>query len=363
MTHYIPVELIADILSYAQYEDCLPSYKWLRRYALVCKEWCPYAQALLFHRVVLLSGGKQCERFVVALSGKLSKDFEHTLFLRRSVRALSLGMDHQGTYVDAILLCPNLFELDVRLFHAMFRAESLQKLRRAPKYEALAIRSTFYTPMHQLLEASPAVKYLSLNVVSVRIVSQHISLACQLRELRIFCLPSDTSDIISWILPTKESRAALEVLHVKEASTSQISRATLSDFQGLRSLHVKSMAPSELLPLRHLEELALRGVAPSADHIEAFPHSLRHILIPSITRGTQEVLQGLRSYQKASNGALVTLTYTRSSTYGSTIEEDDVRAVQSFCQSHNIEFRLMDPPYGAIRGEVSYGLFHPFSLT
>ena len=241
---HIPIELVADILTFAQYDDCLPVYKWLRRYALVCKEWCPYGQSLLFNRVVLLNGGKQCEKFIAALSGRLSRDSEHTLFLRRSVRTLVLGMDHQGTYVDAILLCPNLFELNVRLFHAMFRPESLHKLRKAPRYQALYIRSTFYMPMHQLLEVSPGVEYLSLHIASVQVASQRVTLPCTLRELRIFSLPSVTSDILSWLLPTKQSRAELEVLHVNEALSSQIPK--LSDFGKLRCLHIKSIASSEL---------------------------------------------------------------------------------------------------------------------
>lgn len=347
---YIPVELLASILSFAQYDDCLPVYKWLRRYALVCKEWCPYGQSLLFHRVVLLSGGKQCEKFITALSGRLSKDSEHTLFLRRSVRTLILGVDHQSVYVDAILLCPNLFELNVRLFHAMFRAESLHKLRKAPRYQALYIRSTFYMPMHQLLELSPGVKYLSLHITSMQIVSQRVALPCTLRELRIFSLPSVASDILSWLLPTKQARAELEVLHLNEASSSQISK--LSDFENLRSLHVKTLTSSELIFFPRLEELALRGMPPSTAHFEALPHSLRHILLPSMEKCLHVVLQGIDTYQNSSQGSLIALTYTRSSTSGPTIEENDVQALYSSCLKHNIKFRLMDPPYGTMRGEV-----------
>ncbi|CAL1698170.1 unnamed protein product [Somion occarium] len=346
----IPIELVAEILSDAQYDDCLPSYKWLRNYALVCRAWCPYAQALLFRRVVLLNGSKQCERLTATLSGRYGKDIEHTAFLGRCVRTLILGMDHQEVYIDAILLCPNLVELDVKLFHAMFRVDSLRRLKQAAKFEALHIRSTFYRPLHQLLEASPSIQYLSLDIRSTRAGSERIRPLWKLRELRILCLPSVAPDILSWILPTSESRNSLEVLHVNETAASQIVSSTTCP--NLRSLHVRSISPADLTFFPKLEELALHTLRPSGAVLSALPHTVRHLLIPSVVKGIHDVLQGIAAYQVASNGALVTLTYTRTSTSGHAMGESDVRALQQLCTPYDIEFRFMDPPYGTIRGEV-----------
>lgn len=351
----LPIELVAEILSFAQNDDCLPSYKWLRRCALVCKAWCPYAQSLLFRRVVLLNGVTQCQRFTMTLSGRLSRDAEHTSFLCRCVKTLVIGMDHQDVYIDAILLCPNLFELNVKLFHAMFRAESLRKLINAPRYQALHIRSTFFTPMKQLLELSPAVQYLAIDVRSMPLAInrsvQRLALQQNLRELRIFCLPSVTSMAISWILPTQESRQVLEVLHISEAPASQI--PTPDQFQALRALHVRSITTSELLLFPNLEELALHDEPPSEATIRSLPCTLRHLLLPSLAECYPEVLRGLVAYEDTSGGTLSALTYTRSSSSGPAVEEDDVQALRSFCQTHRIQFYFMDPPYGIIKGEVS----------
>lgn len=348
----LPFELVCAVIDEAQYNDCLPCCKWLRNYALVARSWSSYAQRVLFRRITLLGGAKQCERLVAALSGSFSRDHNHALFLRRCVRTLIIRtMDHQPIFVDAILLCPNLFQLDVRLCHAWFRPEMLHRLQReGPKIQALHIRSAYYKTMYQLCEAFPSVQYLSLDARSTRSDCTSFTPSWKLRELRLLAIPSVAPDLIEWALSSPHSEDYLEVLHLNVPAPPPL--FTESKFSKLKCLHVREINVDDLKKMDSLQEIAFRFIAPTRDILDVLPSTVRHILLPSVADSVEEIIDGLAAYQQRSHHVLRFLTYTRLSPGGSSVKDEDVTLLRAFCRRNNVTFRLMDPPYGTVSGEI-----------
>ena len=349
---YLPTELVAKVIEEAQYEDLLPRYRWLRRYALVCREWCSYAQSLIFRCIVLIGGVEQCEKVIAALSGQLSRDVAHTAFLRSCVRTLIMSMDHRQVYIDVLMLCPNLFELGVKLHHACFRPEALCRLRDAPKIKCLHVRSAYYKPMYQLLSIFPDIESLDLDARSMRNVCEPFIPQWKLRELRLYCIPQSTLDLLSWIFSGSDARQSLEILHINNDAPSEIFAD--SQFPKLRSLHVRSVDENDVGKLPYLEELALHAILPTQGALGSLPSSIQHLLLPSTIDNVENLLQGLAAFQQKPGNALRALTYTRSPQVERGIEEKDVRVLQLYCYQNGLQFRFMDPPYGTMPGEVSH---------
>ncbi|KAJ3478953.1 hypothetical protein NLI96_g9395 [Meripilus lineatus] len=346
----LPTELVAKVIEEAQYDDLLPRYRWLRRYALVSREWCPYAQSLIFRRIVLVGGVEQCEKVIAALSGQLSSDAEHTAFLRGCVKTLILSMDHRQIYVDVLMLCTNLVELGVKLHHACFRPEALCRLKDAPKIKALHVRSAFYKPMYQLLSVFPDIESLDLDARSMRNICEPFTPQWKLRELRLYCIPQSTLDLLSWIFSGPSSRESLEILHINNDAPSEL----FSDMQfpNLRSLHARSVNEEDVRRLPPLEELGLHVVPPSQQSFARLPLSIQHLLLPSTVDNVENLVEGLTVVQHTSGCSLRALTYTRSPQVERRVEEKDVRVLQLYCHQNELQFRFMDPPYGAMPGEV-----------
>ncbi|KAI0790975.1 hypothetical protein C8Q75DRAFT_865216 [Abortiporus biennis] len=348
----LPLELAYIIIEEAQYRDCLPCCKWLRNYALVCRDWCTYSQRLLFQRITLLGGSKQCERLVAALSGSHSNDLKHTRYLRNCVRTLEIRtMDHQPIYIDAILLCPKLFELDVRLCHAWFRPEMLDRLQHeGPKIQALHIRSAYYKPMYQLCEAFSTIQYLSLDARSTRSDCTSFTPSWKLKELRLLSIPQVAPVLIEWALSSPNAQEHLEILHLNVPAPPPLFSEL--NFTKIRSLHVREINVEDLQRLGNLEEIAFRVFPPSREVLDALPLTVHHILLPSIVECLDEVLEGLRAYQARSSGSLHWLTYTRLSPNACSVKQKDVKSLRVFCHLNDIQFTLMDPPYGTVPGEI-----------
>lgn len=348
----LPTELVAKVIEEAQYEDLLPRYRWLRRYALVCREWCPFAQALIFRRIVLVGGVEQCEKVIATLSGKFSSDAAHTAFLRSCVRTLIMSMDHRQIYVDVLMLCPNLVELGVKLHHACFRSDALRSLEAAPKIKSLRIRSAFYKPMYQLLSVFPNLESLDLDARSMRNICEPFTPEWKLRELRLCCIPQSTLDLLSWVFSSPCSRESLEILHLNNDVPPEL----FADFQfpNLRSLRARSVTEEDVEKLPCLEELGLHVVPPTQHFFTSLPTSIQHLLIPSTVDNVETVTQGLSLFQHKPGSSLRALTYTRSPQVERGVEEKDVRILQLFCHQNGLQFRFMDPPYGAMPGEVGH---------
>lgn len=349
---HLPTELIGAILQEAQSDDCLPRCRWLRNYSLVCRNWCSYAQGFLFQQVILLGGAMQASQLLASLSGVYSKDPQHTDFLRKCIRTMVVGMDHQSVYAEVILLCPNLEDIDVRLHHASFRPDILSQLGGGvPKLEALHLRSTFWRPMYQLLEVwSPKIKYLSLNVRYIE--PMYFKPLWSLRELRLFCPSSVASELLSWILSGPNCRDTVEILHldsfVHSNQLHEIPQAVLST---VRSFHVGNIAVEDMEHLSSLEEFAIKSGTPSKEVLSLLPTTVHHLLLPCVKDCLEGVVGGLSAYQQRSGNALRVLTYTRAASEPDVWEEEDVRELQAFCHLNNVEFRFMHPPYGSITGE------------
>ncbi|KAI0354579.1 hypothetical protein OH77DRAFT_1425634 [Trametes cingulata] len=259
----LPIELWILILQEAQYDDLLPRYKWLRRYALVCRAWRPHAQQLLFAHVAL-RGSSHCKAFVRAVRSSNARDAAHGEALQRAVRTVSMVMDHQEIYADVVRLCPTLRELHLCMYHASFRPDALALLAaNIPEtVRALRVRVYHFTALFQLLRLFPRIEYLEVDCSGVNEPLPDPLLAAPpwpLRELRYVSLRRGAHGFVEWALsgPAAGSRETLEVLRVQCPTFSPSILPTLGVAR-LRSLAVpRVMAGDDLSVLTHVEEVWL----------------------------------------------------------------------------------------------------------
>ncbi|OSD03323.1 hypothetical protein PYCCODRAFT_261971 [Trametes coccinea BRFM310] len=353
----LPIELWIQILHEAQYDDLLPRYRWLRRYSLVCRAWRPHAQELLFAHVSL-RGSNHCQSFQRAILS--ARDPAHGEKLRTSVRTLSITMDHQDIYADVLRLCPNVRELHVCMYHASFRTESLTALGAAlPRtVKALRVRTYHYTALFQLLTLFPHIEYLEVDCSTVPArMPDPLPLPpprWRLRELRYANLHRGAHGFIEWALSGagKGSRETLEALRVHCPSFNPSVLPSLG-VSRLRSLTIPRVSTGDdLSVLTHIEEVWMIAPRNPGPTFIPLPSSVRHLALHPLEEGGDYagVMSDLSAYYMRSGGNLEVLTYHRR--YDEDDESvDDIRMLHDFCAENNVEFRLMDPPYGYYAGE------------
>ncbi|KAI0710552.1 hypothetical protein C8Q76DRAFT_810334 [Earliella scabrosa] len=353
----LPIELVIDILREAQYDDLLPHYKWLRNYSLVCRAWRIHAQPLLFTYVALTKGAKQCKTFKDSMASAADCDPEHAARLREAVRTLVLTMDHQEIYAEVLNLCPNLRELQVTLYHACFRPEVLKQLRRAPRVQALRVRSNHCTPLFQLLGAFSSVEYLEVDCNSIRDVPDFplSPPSWRLRELRYHNLRNGTHNFIEWAL-SGAARETLEIIHSHCPSFDLSMLVRLGITTTLRSISVNHVRETDdLAVFSNLQELAINFPFNASLTFNSLPPSVVHITSDTMSPAScAAMLEGLTAYQERSNGALRVLTYNRRPGIPGLSQDTrmlDAEKLYEFCARSGVEFRLMDPPYGFYAGE------------
>ncbi|KAI0334120.1 hypothetical protein GY45DRAFT_1319009 [Cubamyces sp. BRFM 1775] len=355
----LPIEIWILILREAQYDDLQPRYRWLRRYSLVCSAWRPYAQELLFAHVALRGSG-HCKAFQRAVLSP--HDPAHGLRLRRAVRTLSMVMDHQQIYPAVIGLCPALRELHLCMYHASFRADVLAALASAiPRtVRALRVRSYHYAALFQLLALVPHIEYLEVDCNSANAPMPH-PIPCdpprwRLRELRYTNLRRGTHALVEWALsgPGEGSRDALEALRVQCPSFNP-SVLPMLGVSRLRSLAIPRVANGDdLSVLTHIEELWMTAPRYPTPTFLPLPASVRHLALHPLAGATEvdyeSIEAELSAFYEQAGAHLEVVTYHRRCDEDDESVED-VRMLYDFCKARNLEFRLMDPPYGYYAGE------------
>ncbi|KAI1785063.1 hypothetical protein LXA43DRAFT_1039804 [Ganoderma leucocontextum] len=344
----LPIELWIDILRKAQYDDGIARYKWIKRYALVCRAWRCHAQQLLF-RHVALRGSIHCKTFVNGLRSITIGG--HADILTSSVETLSIAMDHQDIYADAIGLCSNLQELDVCLYHASFRPTILEKLRPLSGLRVLRVRAHHYTALFQLLARFPDIEYLEVNCSGAQDPFpdlSHPAPSWRLRELRYANFRRGTHGFVEWAVSGRASgtRETLEVLHVQSLSFDPSSVPALG-LTRLRSLSVPCVTDGDdLSQLTHLQEIGMTHPRHPPPAFLPLPPGIRHISLHHLEKGdVEDVLAALEEYYDESDKELRVVTYHRSCEDKDDLLED-LRMLHDFFEARDIEFRLMDPPYG-----------------
>ena len=363
----LPIELWIDILCEAQYNDGIARYKWIKRYALVCRAWRLHAQQLLFAHVILRTASR-CKTFVGGL--RSITDEEHAERLKRSIRTLSMTVDHQDIYAEAISLCSNLWELNVCLYHASFRPGVLTKLSPPATLRALSVRAHHYTALFQLLVHFPDIEFLEVNCNSAQDPfpdSTSPAPPWRLRELRYTNLRRGTQGFVEWAVSGRAagSKETLEVLHVQSASFDPSSVSALG-LTRLRSLIVPCVTDGDdLSQLIQLQEIGMTCPRHPPPAFLPLPPGIQHISMHHLEKGdVEDVLVSLSEYLGESDRELRVVTYHRSCQEPEDLVED-VRALYDYCKERDIEFRLMDPHYGYYACEVCcYGFYsHRSGLT
>ena len=352
----LPIELWIDILGRAQYDDGVARYKWIKRYALVCRAWRCHAQRFLF-RHVALRGSIHCKTFVNGLQS--IADREHLETLTSSVETLSVAMDHQDVYAEAIAFCSNLQELDVCLYHASFRPAVLEKFRPLPGLRVLRVRAHHYTALFQLLSRFPDIEYLEVNCSGAQDPFPDLSQPAppwRLRELRYANFRRGTHGFVEWAVSGRASgtRDTLEVLHVQSLSFDPSSAVALG-LTRLRSFHVPCVTDGDdLSSLAELREIGMTHPRHPPPAFLPLPPGIRHISLHHLEKGdVEDVLAALEEYYDESDKELRVVTYHRSCEDKDDLLED-LRMLHDFFEARDIEFRLMDPPYGYYACEVGF---------
>ncbi|KAI0790984.1 hypothetical protein C8Q75DRAFT_758783 [Abortiporus biennis] len=368
----LPIELVSDIIEKAQYRDHLPFYKDLRSWCLVCRTWRAISQPLLFRRVVVRGGGRQCTKLLRSLQGDFSmEESNHSESLRNAVRTLVVAIDHQMVYIDVILLCPNLRELIARLHHAFFRPDAIGRLCNAStNITALHVRSVHSVPMYQLFEAlQKSILYLSIDSRSTRFSSfADFTPTWSLRELRIDCLPSHSKDLLGWILSGPNAIDTLDILDASMCSPRDF-RLHAFEFTHLRSLRVHEITTTDFVfdrtprkPMAQLQELIFSAIARDAsespsEFFDNLPLSIHHLGFSDLVSDDSQmkVIEGLARFQdrcSVEGGytlGLKAFTFTSKNQSAKLVK--DIIGFQDFCHHQDIDFVLMDPVYGTLSGE------------
>ena len=352
----LPIELWISILHEAQYDDGIARYKWIKRYALVCRAWRCHAQKLLF-RHVALRGSTHSKTFVNGL--RSITDPDHLETLTSSVETLSIAMDHQDVYAEAIGFCSHLRELDLCLYHASFRPAVLEKFKPLPGLRILRVRAHHYTALFQLLTRFPDIEYLEVNCSGAQDpfpdLSQPVP-AWRLRELRYANFRRGTHGFVEWAVSgaAAGTRETLEVLHVQSMSFDPSSAPALG-LTHLRSLYVPCVTDGDdLSQLTELREIGMTHPRHPPPAFLPLPPGIRHISLHHLEKGdVEDVLAALEEYYDESDKELRVFTYHRSCEDKEDLLED-LRMLHDFFEARDIEFRLMDPPYGYFACEVSF---------
>ncbi|KAI0699155.1 hypothetical protein C8T65DRAFT_697722 [Cerioporus squamosus] len=352
-----PIELWIDILREAQYDDLVPCYGWLKKYALVCRAWRPHAQSLLFHRVALNHGASHCKAFLKSMSS--IRDREHAALLVEAIHTLSMSLDHQEIYADIIEMCSNLKELRMCLYHASFRSNVLARIARvAPSIKLLRIRAYNYSVLFQTLPYFYAVEILDVDCSPAEDAFPVLSFptpAWRLRELRYTNFRRGTHVFVDWAL-SGAAAGSCETLEALQVYCPSFSPSTLPELgvARVRSLFVPRVtAEDDISPLTQLEEIWMTHPRHPPPAFSPLPSSIRYITLDALDGvDYNDILSDLHACYERTGGSLVAITYHRQC-----IDRedplDDVRALYEFCEDHGVEFRLIRPPYGAYAGEVS----------
>jgi len=322
----IPPELVLHILEEAyRTEDLTDGRSLLKNCALVCRAWSPLAQKLLF-RDVALRDEPSFASFRRAVDPRSSRGRT----LGHCVLRLGIVIDiknrlclSHASFAQAVVLCPNLYELRLSLFSRVpggerifgvprptsrasgFDETVIQSLRSGPMVTSLQLSNWTddYHILPQLLDTWPAIKSLALNGVAAHLPDASIRPPppCALERLRMNVQFSPNADFMSWLL--RNSAGVLRILHFdRDPSAAMLDSVFDVHAETLESLAIPTCSSYEHVPsmrrCRRLRELKLYN--PWAVHtvLKQLPCDVEHIAL-GVTRNTvlNAVLEMVRSHQ------------------------------------------------------------------
>ncbi|KAI0651186.1 hypothetical protein C8Q79DRAFT_896812 [Trametes meyenii] len=377
----LPIELIIAIMAEAPPQPDniqAPCYKWLRACSLVCRSWRAEAQRLLFTRVKVVGSTKR-QAFRDALKSPTA-DAPHLLFLRGSVRSLSILMGNEDVHSDIINLCPALRELHVSIHVDGFTPDIMAAFQRTQQIEVLCVRPQYYKPLLQLLTVLEGLKCLEVDCYYAKQTAKDALIPAlqklpppkwNLHQLRIQALFEKRSshNFIAWALSGPSSRT----LRILECQYTSYSATTLAPYlresgigARLLSLQTPRLGDEDLSALvPSLRELIV-GSDPIFPHsIRRFPQGLVHLSLFKLDEDhLPQCLAELASFHERSGGSLRVITYNIYRDEDPPVENAAraaARALYKFCQTRGIDFWLFLPYHGYYSGErIPLGPAPPF---
>lgn len=230
MTH-VPLEVIMHIMELAC-DDRDSDKHVLAACSLVCRDWAPYAQKLLF-RHVSLSTQRHYEIFRTAVD----RSTVHGRVLSEAVVSLRVTLDHKDplqlisrSFAHAMTLCPNLEQLSVSLFGndclaesglsntrhqagaSTFDEDTLALLKTGPAITSLQFDnfSDDGRALSELLGVWPTLKRLSIGGTPPQLPPVSPSPACSFDQLRLNFQRSPSVLFMEWLLLNSHSLKELD---------------------------------------------------------------------------------------------------------------------------------------------------------
>ncbi|KAG8219349.1 hypothetical protein J3R82DRAFT_264 [Butyriboletus roseoflavus] len=307
----IPLEVVLDILEIVSFEDGIVDAEFLRTCALVCKSWSLPAQKRLFKRIHLCSQAAY-NSFISAVDRSTGRG----KILGDSVVQMRIVLDNnqpsplkQASFARAIILCPNLRELNISLYgcgepgNDIVGSPALERMRRpAPPFELgileLLRTGPPITSLHfsnwsdndqsivQLLDIWPSLTSLSITgkTPHLSLGLTHPPFAYALTRLRMNCQIEPSLDFLEWLLYTSSRANSLCAIELeREPSLDMLDYLTKNHMESLQELVIPSCTTSEhataIIRCRSLRQL--RTERPSTSAIPAvfrqLPTGIQHL--------------------------------------------------------------------------------------
>ncbi|KII94324.1 hypothetical protein PLICRDRAFT_36575 [Plicaturopsis crispa FD-325 SS-3] len=238
----MPMEIVLHILEIAYYNDDLESNdRLIADCSLVCRDWAPAAQRLLFRHVTLRTHAASN-----AFQSAVDRSTAHGRMLGDAVVRMRVVIDHnqptgisQRSFARAVRLCPNLYELNLALYgyavpgkdavdrarrtEPCFDEETLAILASGPSITALQFSnwSDNRQSIIRLLSVWPALRSLAISGTAPALLTDPLQpYPGQLDELRMNFQSSPSVDFMHWLLHC--SAGALRILELEREPSTDI---------------------------------------------------------------------------------------------------------------------------------------------
>jgi hypothetical protein len=305
----IPLEIVLAILEAAYYDDNLETNDvLLRNCALVSRAWSAPAQKLLFRNVTLRKYNA-CLAFRSAVDRSTSRG----RMLGDAVVRMRVVLDHnqpfgisQRSFASAVILCPNLYELNLSLYGRGEPGEDIvglpdvSRMRRpAPSFDSLTLSLLRSGPpitalqfsnwsentqsINQLLEIWPTLKSLVVSGTPPQLpfpTSQPFP--CALEELRMNFQTAPSIDFMEWLL--HYSAKSLRILELeREPSSELLNHLVEAHGATLQSLALPACGSHEhalvVQKCRQLREFKIENPWASPMVYRKLPAVLQHVAL------------------------------------------------------------------------------------
>ncbi|TFK42055.1 hypothetical protein BDQ12DRAFT_599111 [Crucibulum laeve] len=303
----LPLEVVLSIIEAAYFTDDLEvNEDLLRSCSLVCRSWSMVSQKLLFSQVTL-----RTQRAFELFSTAVDRSTERGCALGDSVIRLRVVLDHnqpftlhQHSFALAVMMCPNLYELNLALYGCAAPGEdivgvpAISRMRRpAPSFDdhTLALLKAGPTitalqfsnwsendqSIFQLLDVWPSLKSLIISGTPPQLPSPSSApFSCELDELRMNFQTPPSVDFMKWLLHNSTSLRVLEF--EREPSAHLLEYLVDTHGASLHSLSIPAVTADACLALhkcKQLREVAIQSCTTSPAVYKKLPEVLEHVAV------------------------------------------------------------------------------------